>query len=49
VLSGDVDDHLLANAARRHLAPHGKPVRPGQLRAIVQQMMAPDPPPPSES
>ncbi|MBI4986791.1 MAG: response regulator [Rhodocyclales bacterium] len=49
VLSGDVDDHLLANAARRHFALLVKPVRPGKLRAIVQQMMAPDPPPPSES
>jgi signal transduction histidine kinase/CheY-like chemotaxis protein len=40
LISGDIDDRLIAGAARRNFALLTKPVRPGKLRAVVQQMLA---------
>ena len=40
LLTADIDDKLIVGAARRHFALLTKPVRPGKLRALVQQMLA---------
>ena len=40
ILSADTDDRLVASTARRHFSLLVKPVRPGKLRATVQQMLA---------
>ena len=40
LISADNDERLVAGAARRKFALFTKPVRPGRLRAVVQQMMA---------
>lgn len=40
LLTADVDDKLIVGAARRDFALLTKPVRPGKLRALVQQMLA---------
>lgn len=40
LISTDVDERLIAGAARRRFTLLTKPVRPGKLRAIVQQTMA---------
>ncbi len=42
LVSADTNERLVAGAARRRFAMLAKPVRPGKLRAIVQQMLAPD-------
>ncbi len=40
LLTADVNDRLIVGAARRQFALLTKPVRPGKLRALVQQMLA---------
>ena len=40
LVSASADDRLIAGAARRNFSLLTKPVRPGKLRAVVQQMLA---------
>ena len=40
LVSASADDRLIAGAARRQFTLLTKPVRPGKLRAVVQQMLA---------
>ena len=40
LMSADMGDRLIAGAARRRFVLLAKPVRPGKLRAVLQQMLA---------